>query len=233
MSKFLKLKREQPERLPEWNAILSDHLITIRDACEKHSVKYWLYWGTLLGFRREKEFLEFDGDIDIAIDPTTITLEFLNEIKPCFIHYSKSGFSFKFDEIYSAIDQGLTTELRSFQISKRDKTLLNRCATVDCVILYPFNEKHTVSKYSKTWYSFTKTYHTKNALIDLNTKYGVFKAPEKIDNYLCEVFGETWNIKNDSFNGLHDKDTKSDNFCKISNFGELRYDWSKNEVIKM
>ena len=48
-----------------------DILLTLKefdDFCQEHNVVYFLMWGTLLGAIREKGFIPWDDDIDIAMD---------------------------------------------------------------------------------------------------------------------------------------------------------------------
>jgi hypothetical protein len=39
---------------------------------EKHNIKYSIAFGTLLGYEREKEFIGFDGDVDVMIDNNAV-----------------------------------------------------------------------------------------------------------------------------------------------------------------
>ena len=39
----------------------------VKEVLDKAEITFWVDWGTLLGFYREGDFIEFDPDIDIGI----------------------------------------------------------------------------------------------------------------------------------------------------------------------
>lgn len=56
---------------------LYTHLLYIKNALEKHKIKYWITYGTLLGAVRENNIINHDYDFDIGADITN-TNDILN-----------------------------------------------------------------------------------------------------------------------------------------------------------
>jgi len=56
-----------PKELRQAQLIMLDMLIEFDAICKKHSLKYWLDSGTLLGAVRHKGFIPWDDDIDLSM----------------------------------------------------------------------------------------------------------------------------------------------------------------------
>ena len=61
----------EPMMKRAWAASM-EVLAEIDRICKKHEIKYFAYWGTLLGAVRHKGFIPWDDDIDIAIDRKSV-----------------------------------------------------------------------------------------------------------------------------------------------------------------
>ncbi len=42
-------------------------MFDIKTVLDKHKIRFWLAFGTFLGFYRDKDFIPWDGDIDLAV----------------------------------------------------------------------------------------------------------------------------------------------------------------------
>ena len=60
----------------------------LHEVLTRLNVRYYVYWGTLLGIVREGNFITNDDDIDLSVDPQTVDFGKLHEA------LCKKGFSF-------------------------------------------------------------------------------------------------------------------------------------------
>jgi len=68
--------------------IMIGNLRDIKEIFDKHNIKFWLDWGTLLGAIRDGEIMEYDDDIDIGMMKNDF--EKIHSILP---EINKKGFS--------------------------------------------------------------------------------------------------------------------------------------------
>lgn len=47
--------------------IAREDLLLLKSVFDKHNIRFWLLWGTLLGAIRENDFIDHDSDIDIGM----------------------------------------------------------------------------------------------------------------------------------------------------------------------
>lgn len=83
------MKKEQLDRL---HSVEIEILDAVVDICNKHDIRCFLFWGTLLGAVRHKGFIPWDDDIDIAM-PRDDFMRFCaiasNELpEDLYLHYS-------------------------------------------------------------------------------------------------------------------------------------------------
>ena len=141
------------------------HLKKIDSILKKLGVKYYLGFGTALGFYRDKDFIPQDTDIDFCLlngDPAEILEEVL-----------KAG--------YTLIRKVKDDKIHQLAFWGEDKFILDLC------FFY---------KEGDEW--FTKAgvgmFRDKIDIIgepqDLDTKYGSFPIPEKIEDYLEVRYGD-------------------------------------------
>lgn len=52
----------------EFKKLLLDEMMYFDTFCRKNGIRYYLFYGSLLGAAREKGFIPWDDDIDLAMN---------------------------------------------------------------------------------------------------------------------------------------------------------------------
>ena len=76
-----------------------DMLCKFDDVCRKHNIKYYLYYGSLIGMARHKDFIPWDDDVDIVITRKNLKklVKYQDELSPFFVHTPSADEGFFFD----------------------------------------------------------------------------------------------------------------------------------------
>ena len=64
---LIKLADFTPEELRAWQKRLLEILVYFSEFCQKHQLKFYLAYGTLLGAIRHKGFIPWDDDVDVQM----------------------------------------------------------------------------------------------------------------------------------------------------------------------
>lgn len=77
MKKLKNIKNKTKEE------ILVENLKEVKEIFDKHNIKFWLDWGTLLGAIRDRKIIEWDSDIDLGVmaSDTEKIISILPELK--------------------------------------------------------------------------------------------------------------------------------------------------------
>ena len=173
----------------------ADKLKAVKKLLEKHKIKYWLDYGTLLSIVREGDLLKWETDFDIGIYDHDLVhlLALQNEFnnlgykigyipgRDNFQLISNEGIMIDFS-IYHLIDN---KSVRYFHYHKH--SLLGRLLDVLITKMVRIYEKFGCQMLVSTVdYNFFKN-------LD-NIKYidEKWPIPSDVEKYLCCHFGETW-----------------------------------------
>ena len=80
---LIKLADFTPAELRAWQKRLLEILVYFSDFCQKHQLKFYLAYGTLLGAIRHKGFIPWDDDVDVQMPREDFEklYDFVKEIK--------------------------------------------------------------------------------------------------------------------------------------------------------
>lgn len=150
------------------------------DILKASGLKWWLSFGTALGFARDGDFIPEDSDIDCSIlveNQESIKLlkeEFLKHFRLLREVYDENG---KHYQICFIDEEGFIFDLSLFY------------EYVDCLRseIYSYHEQGG-------WKDDLKLFET---LGEIETPYGKFPVPNDIETYLTARYGD-WQTKSDS-----------------------------------
>ena len=179
------------------NGIIALKMITdVTDIMDKHGVKYWLDFGTLLGIVRENRILPWDDDMDISIFPEDIEI-MQTKVLPDIKSLNYRTYTRKFEEPEEPLKKG---NIRSFKIRNNRLFFLRGYVKLDIFIMYPHQE-------NVYWYELGAPHCLPQKLIeefdtiDFNGKS--FRVPKDYDKYLTYHYGD-WRVPNKDYNSSVD-----------------------------
>ena len=171
-------------------------LFIIKEVLDKHSVSYWLDYGTLLGAIREDNLINHDSDIDIAIFYNDFTIEIEKDL-------TKRGFVKK--KQYKLEFSGRIVE----------QTYEYRNVNID--LFFYLKHSDTITGYSFYAHtSFEKAMKTLGGLYTIETKFkfeGIdkysflgtyFNVPKDPISYLKQHYGTNYFIPDPNWNYVTD-----------------------------
>ena len=178
------------------------------EAFDRHNVKYYLDFGTLLGAVRDNKLLEWDDDIDISLidegDFHKIPL-ILDEIKRDYgyqtdLHTFRKSMNLyaKSADKYVEPRELEFTNMDDYHVAKiRDRRIYDPSKS-NIVLDIFFLKKYQEHLY---WYMYGKVYRVPDQLLSDGFKkidfYGIScSIPINYDNYLKSVFGDNWRVPN-------------------------------------
>jgi hypothetical protein len=168
---------------------LSEQLLLVTDICKTHNVHYWIDCGTLLGLYRDGDIIRGDYDNDIGIFGEDITCKFITDITS-HINSKYSKQSYSIDELRAALDGKMSVMPKSIRFNNTEHAYFGN-------IVYPETDIFVWNKYGSE--RFVKLCGQLVMRIDCNklgnfcqleTKYGTFTAPEHIEEYLVDYYGD-------------------------------------------
>lgn len=170
------------------NKILKNYgmetLIFTQNLLLEKNFSFFIAFGTLLGIIREKQLLEFDIDLDIALFGNNIDWKYLEKI------LKNNGFKKK-HEFY-------------FQDKIFEQSYDYKGIVIDFFHSYIKNKKlilKSFARYSKITYQYENMFSTKVYFVEpfkkiiskkINTR--IFYIPDNFEEHLREVYGKDWQI---------------------------------------
>ena len=177
---------EAAASVPQTDTIQTDRnerLLEISKWLTDHKVSYFLVLGTCLGAVREKSFITYDHDVDIAIHANEMeTLS--NKIKAL----EKTGIF---------IEEVTPSNLR---------LKIPGCeATFDLWIIYPVNLYYKCLGYKWAYNNglFKPNYFQLPATETATINGHTYPVPHTTESYLVEHYGETWRIPQKGMNAIY------------------------------
>lgn len=150
-------------------SIAKENLIILKEIFDRHNLKYWLCFGTLLGAIRNNDFIEHDVDTDIGIQFTQLNI--LEEALSDFIKYG-------FEIIRVTPDVTMVSLLRKNEY-------------IDIYLFRKVKDDQNMS-WCCSGYVVKEDYFSE--LKNIHFMGEQFCAPMNHIKYLEEVYGDEWKI---------------------------------------
>lgn len=182
----------------DFRATLASQLQEVAEICDKHNVKYFLDWGTLLGLRRDLDMIPFDSDNDIGIITETINIGFIRDIARI-VKSKSSKMFYSLDELEYSFDSGMFLPPKTLKIHYDSLRYFGGKMKVTTDLF--FYTRNQNIRYSKLGGDLIIRIDD-NKLGDLTkliTKYGSFSVPYHIDAYLEDIYGRSWRTPDPEF----------------------------------
>jgi hypothetical protein len=198
MGKVGKLINATEEELDLHREKLVFQLQTVTEILERHDINYFIAYGTLLGLYRDGELLRYDNDVDICINAATLTLAFVEEIKPI-LQYQMPEMFFSYEEIVSALKGEKQFDLKCLRVSAKDKTKRLNGISTDLYMFYNYGGD-MYSAYCKTCYTRIRVKSFNTVLLE--TKYGTFRVPKDINQFFVDEYGLSWRCPDPNYTNM-------------------------------
>ncbi len=164
---------------------------------EKHNVRYWLDFGTLLGIVRERRLLPWDYDMDISIfedDRQKVHDVVMPEIKKSnYRIYSR----YHHIENHDVIKKG---EFRAFRVKNYRWKFFRGYVNMDIFVMYKKDDYHY-------WYELHNIHRIPSKLIEefdtIEFNGKMYTIPKLYDEYLTYHYGN-WRIPVKDYNSAVD-----------------------------
>ena len=202
---------------------LAKMLGAVTQKLDAHGIRHIIGYGTLLGLYRDKALLWGDNDVDICIDGTSLTLEYVNDIKNEYSNAMSSMF-YSHEEISTLLKDGGVAPIKSMRVSPRDENGKKLCKTafVDLYMFFPYANAQYLRYGTQSYVRCrTSTFDTKR----FATSMGEFNIPKNTEQFLEDEYGWDWNVPQ---LGKIDR-TYGFKRARIKEVGDLYWNFTTNE----
>lgn len=206
MSYKLNLSKCNPAELEKFRGTLKRQLQEVAEICEKHGVKYFLDWGTLLGFVRDNDIIPWDSDIDLGILGETLTIDFVKELdkKKLLDTSFESKMFYSLAELYGSFENGAFVLPRGLKVHYTEKHLYCNIRTVSDLLIYNrLGDKRFVN------IEFGKCVRLNADSIGDTVKMygdmGIYRVPEEYETYLDEII-PTWRTPDNTYENIENRE---------------------------
>lgn len=194
---YWRIKKQQKRRKEQSMLLHQDGakiLNCFAQALNKREIPFWLDYGTLLGYRRENDFIGHDNDLDIGafIEDVTKINDALTQAGFKLVRYYNTLDNEFIEHSYTFSDTQMTIDVFFYKYD--NGTVLGTCFA-------PMDNNLNVAKHLFQQIPF-KTILVKTPFVGLTRttfKNSDVYVPSSIDEYLMANYGETFMIPNPNF----------------------------------